>query len=150
MSVRKILILGYILAVFCACSDGNGTQEEVKKADSLVDEVIKGNLKLKDLAESNNFMYFNKKFYTSPANLDSLPLKDRIQVQVVSYRIFKNVKLIDNRYVFKVQSAKQLHIPNQAFVYYQRSFDQMTRRAVKSRESLQLKLFGNADSLLNL
>ncbi|MNT94035.1 hypothetical protein D3C72_2356370 [compost metagenome] len=50
---------------------------------------------------------------------------------------------MDNRYQFAVKQAKDLHIPNKAFVYYQRSFDEMNRKAAASKDSIRLELPDN-------
>ncbi|MCW8311834.1 hypothetical protein ACR78Z_17620 [Sphingobacterium thalpophilum] len=135
--VSGIVISG---AFYISCHGGDGSDLERLRADSLVSEVIKGRLSLDSLAKSQEFMYFNEKYFHEPANLKEMSAFDRIQVQVVTYRIYSHVKLVKNRYQFGVKQAKDLHIPNRAFVYYQRSFEEMNRRAAASRDSVQLEL----------
>lgn len=141
MSLMHNFLLFVSVTIFCAaCSAGDGNQLERQRADSLTNEVIKGKLNLEQLAKSDEFMYFNEKYFHEPADLKTIPVFDKIQIQLVTYRIYKHVKLADNRYQFTVKQARELHIPNKAFVYYQRSFDEMNRKAAASKDSIRLEL----------
>ncbi|HAE68778.1 MULTISPECIES: hypothetical protein [Sphingobacterium] len=145
--IKAVLIPIFVLLCVC-CSSGDGSKSERLRADSLVNEVVNGRLALATLAESNEFMYFNDKYFHEPADLKVIPKFDKVQIQVVTYRIYQHVKLKNNRYVFNVQKASELHIPNSAFVYYQRSFDDMNRKAALSKDSIRLELPDNYASLL--
>ncbi|WP_286895458.1 MULTISPECIES: hypothetical protein [Sphingobacterium] len=145
--IKAVLIPIFALLCVC-CSSGDGSKSERLRADSLVNEVVNGRLALATLAESNEFMYFNDKYFHEPADLKVIPKFDKVQIQVVTYRIYQHVKLKNNRYVFNAQKASELHIPNSAFVYYQRSFDDMNRKAALSKDSIRLELPDNYASLL--
>lgn len=141
MSLSYIFRLSLLTVILSAsCSAGDGNNMERQRADSLCNEVINGKLKLEQLAESDEFVYFDEKYFHEPADLKTIPAFDKVQIQLVTYRIYKHVKLVDNRYQFAVKQAKDLHIPNKAFVYYQRSFDEMNRKAAASRDSIRLEL----------
>ncbi len=148
MNVFQIALIPLFALIFICCYSGNGSKTERLRADSLVREVVKGNLSLLSLAESNEFMYFKDKYFYEPANLKIISKFDKIQIQVVTYRIYQHVKLENNRYRFHIQNARQLHIPNKAFVYYQRSFEEMNRRAAASKDSIRLKLPNDYATLL--
>ncbi len=141
MSLSYIFLLSLSAVMLLAsCSAGDGNKMERQRADSLCNEVINGKLNLEQLAESDEFMYFDEKYFHEPADLKTIPAFDKVQIQLVTYRIYKHVKLVDNRYQFAVKQAKDLHIPNKAFVYYQRSFDEMNRKAAASKDSIRLEL----------
>ncbi|MDM1296368.1 hypothetical protein HX021_18950 [Sphingobacterium sp. N143] len=138
LKVNFVLLIGMLC--YISCNTGDGNKVERLRADSLINEVISGKLSLESLATSNEFMYFNEKYFHQSTDLNSIPLFDKKQIQVVTYRIYQNVKLVGNRYQFMVKQAKDLHIPNKAFVYYQRSFEEMNRRAAASKDSIRLEL----------
>ncbi|MFU1856437.1 hypothetical protein ACK8HY_05395 [Sphingobacterium sp. NGMCC 1.201703] len=141
MSLLYTSLIALSTAVLCiSCAAGDGNKMERRRADSLTNEVIKGKISLERLAKSDEFMYFNEKYFYEPADLKAIPKFDKVQIQIVTYRIYKHVKLSDNRYHFTVKQAKDLHIPNKAFVYYQRSFDEMNRKAATSKDSIRLEL----------
>lgn len=126
--------------IFLSCNSGDGSRDDRLKADSLAKQVVLGKLSIETLAQSDEFMYFNDKYFYEPADLKSMSMLDKVQIQIVTYRIYQHVKLLDNRYQFTVKYAKDLHIPNKAFVYYQRSFEAMNRKAAASNDSIQLQL----------
>lgn len=138
------------IALWVSCTAGDGNKMERQRADSLANKVVEGKINLEWLANSDEFMYFNEKYFHEPADLKTIPKLDKVQIQIVTYRIYKHVKLSDNRYHFSVKQAKDLCIPNKAFVYYQRSFDEMNRKAAASKDSIRLELPDNyATKLIN-
>ena len=148
MNLIKTVLIPIIVFLCICCSSGDGSKSERLRADSLVNEVVDGKLDITTLSESNEFMYFNDKYFHEPADLKVIPKFDKVQIQVVTYRIYQHVRLKNNRYEFKVQKASELHIPNSAFVYYHRSVDDMNRKAALSKVSIRLGLPDNYASLV--
>ncbi|WP_312792587.1 hypothetical protein [Sphingobacterium sp.] len=140
MNSIKVCLIPFFITFCASCSSGDGNKSERSRADSLVNEVIKGRMDIESLAKSSEFMYFNEKYFHEPADLRNIPKFDKVQIQVVTYRIYKHVTLENNRYKFKIHQAKEIYIPNKAFVYYQRSFEEMNRKAAASRDSIRLEL----------
>jgi hypothetical protein len=67
MNLIKTVLIPIIVFLCICCSSGDGSKSERLRADSLVNEVVDGKLKITTLAESNEFMYFNDKYFHEPA-----------------------------------------------------------------------------------
>ena len=148
MNLIKTVFITFFILLCISCSSGDGSESDRLRADSLTNEVVNGRMNIAVLAKSDEFMYFNEKYFHEPADLKVIPTFDKVQIQVVTYRIYQHVKLHNNRYQFNVKKANELHIPNKAFVYYQRSFDEINRKAAGSKDSIRLELPNNYASML--
>ncbi|MGE8302798.1 MAG: hypothetical protein ACN6OW_24735, partial [Sphingobacterium paramultivorum] len=93
MNLIKAVLISIIVFLCICCSSGDGSKSERLRADSLVNEVVDGKLNIATLAESNEFMYFNDKYFHEPADLKVIPKFDKVQIQVVTYRIYQHVRL---------------------------------------------------------
>ncbi|UIR57515.1 hypothetical protein LZQ00_06765 [Sphingobacterium sp. SRCM116780] len=125
---------------FLSCHNGNGTQKQKSLADSLANAVLKQQMDIRTLANSDHFMYFDEAYFQHSTDIKKLTGIEKIKAQVVSYRIYKNLSLENNRYVFKVKSALDLHIPNSIFVNFERAFIESNKKAANSNDSLLLQL----------
>lgn len=148
MDLIKLVFIPFFILLCISCSSGDGSKSDRLRADSLTNEVVNGKMNVAVLAKSSEFMYFNEKYFHEPADLKVIPAFDKVQIQVVTYRIYQHVRLANNRYQFNVEKASELHIPNKAFVYYQRSFDEMNRKAAASKDSIRLELPNDYASML--
>lgn len=126
MIKKWIVMLGFGGLLVSCDSESAISAATAQRTDSLVNEVLSGRLPLKTLAESKEFMYFDRK-YLAEENLDlskpDFPKEDKVRIQVVAYRIFKAVKLQDNQYVVSVAKGADLHIPQTLFSAYRNSLE---------------------------
>ena len=148
MNLIKTVFITFFILLCISCSSGDGSKSDRLRADSLTNEVVNGKMDIAVLAKSDEFMYFNEKYFHEPADLKFIPAFDKAQIQVVTYRIYQHVSLEGNRYRFNVKKASELHIPNKAFVYNKRSFEEMNRKAAASKDSIRLELPHNYASML--
>lgn len=134
-------ILTPLLAVFfLSCHNGNGTQVQRAEADSLAQAVLDGRLDLKELANSNHFMYFDESYMHDGTDIKNLEGMEKVKAKVVAFRIYKHLTLENNRYVLKAKSPLDLHIPNVLFVNFERAFIASNNKAISSNDSIKLAL----------
>lgn len=147
----KYVLTPMLFALLIACNKGNGSQEQKQQADSLAQAVLDQRMDLKDLAESKHFMYYDADAadVQNTTDIKKRTGIEKIKAQVVAYRIYKNLSLENNRYVFKAKSPLELQIPNALFVGFERAFIASNHAAMSSKDSIKLQLPVNfQDSVL--
>ena len=120
-------IAAAVIMSITACHSSTTISESAyNRADSLVKEVVNGNLALKTLAESSEFMYFDRKYLgesSADVSQADFPPEDKVRIQVVAYRIFKQVTLRDGQYHIAVDRGEDIHIPQHIFSVYKHSLE---------------------------
>lgn len=126
MQARYYFLAAAMFFVAACDSSSEITPAVAQRTDSLVAEVLAGRLPLKELAESKEFMYFDRKYLADPKldmNKADFPKGDKVRIQVVAYRVFKQVKLKDNQYSIAVERGEDIHIPQALFTVYRNSLE---------------------------
>lgn len=128
------------LSLLISCNNGNGSEVQKRGADSLAQAVLEQRMDIRDLANSDHFMYYEDADAQNTTDIKKLNGIEKIKAKVVAYRIYKNLILENNRYVFKAKSPLELHIPNQIFVSFERAFITSNNNVINSRDSIKLQL----------
>ncbi|TCR14238.1 hypothetical protein EDF67_101341 [Sphingobacterium sp. JUb78] len=148
MTMKFLLPLLFLLLLI-SCNNGNGSKAQKQRADSLALEVVEQRLDIRDLANSDHFMYYEDSQAQNTTDIKKLTGIEKIKAKVVAYRIYKNLSLENNRYVFRAKSPLELHIPNKIFVSFERAFITSNNNVISSKDSIKLELPTNfQDSVL--
>lgn len=147
--IMKYILTLLPLSLLLSCNHGNGNETQKQRADSLAREVLEQRLDIRDLANSDHFMYYEDTEAQNTTDIKKLAEVEKIKAKVVAYRIYKNLSLENNRYVFKAKSPLELHIPNKIFVSFERAFITSNNNVISSKDSIKLQLPTNfQDSVL--
>jgi len=96
MTMKFLLPLLFLLLLI-SCNNGNGSNAQKQRADSLALEVVEQRLDIRDLANSDHFMYYEDSQAQNTTDIKKLTGIEKIKAKVVAYRIYKNLSLGNNR-----------------------------------------------------
>lgn len=129
MTHSRLLFLTFLsIALLTACEVG-------KK----VDRTNYDHLTIKELAKGDQLIDFSDSMLMGPIDINKLSNDDAKIAKAAIYRVYSNLELKDNQYLFRVKDAEKLHLSERVFDKYVKDIEEMNAHVRKEDEMKKLE-----------
>lgn len=129
MTHSRLLFLTFLsIALLTACEVG-------KK----VDRTNYDHLTIEELAKGDQLIDFSDSMLMGPIDINKLTNDDAKIAKAAVYRIYSNLELKDNQYLFRVKDAEKLHLSERVFDKYVKDIEEMNAHVRKEDEMKKLE-----------
>ncbi len=129
MTHSKLFFLTFLsIALLTACEVG-------KK----VDRTNYDHLTIEELAKGDQLIDFSDSMLMGPIDINKLSNDDAKIAKAAVYRIYSNLELKDNQYLFRVKDAEELHLSERVFDRYVKDIEEMNAHVRKEDEMKKLE-----------
>ncbi|QBR12865.1 hypothetical protein [Sphingobacterium sp. CZ-2] len=129
MTHSRLLFLTFLsIALLTACEVG-------KK----VDRTNYDHLTIEELAKGDQLIDFSDSMLMGPIDINKLTNDDAKIAKAAVYRIYSNLELKDNQYLFRVKDAEKLHLSERVFDKYVKDIEEMNAHVRKEDEMEKLE-----------
>ncbi|MEI5985336.1 MULTISPECIES: hypothetical protein [Sphingobacterium] len=129
MTHSRLLFLTFLsIALLTACEVG-------KK----VDRTNYDHLTIKELAKGDQLIDFSDSMLMGPIDINKLSNDDAKIAKAAIYRVYSNLELKDNQYLFRVKDAEELHLSERVFDRYVKDIEEMNAHVRKEDEMKKLE-----------
>ena len=129
MTHSRLLFLTFLsIALLTACEVG-------KK----VDRKNYVHLTIEELAKGDQLIDFSDSMLMGPIDINKLSNDDAKIAKAAIYRIYSNLELKDNQYLFRVKDAEKLHLSERVFDRYVKDIEEMNAHVRTEDEMKKLE-----------
>ncbi|GEM_PF-2119718 len=94
---------------------------------------------IEELAKGDQLIDFSDSMLNGPIDINKLSNDDAKKAKAAVYRVYSNLELKDNQYLFKVKNAEELHLSERVFDRFVKDIEEMNSNVRKENEMEKLE-----------
>jgi len=94
---------------------------------------------IEELAKGDKLIDFSDSMLNGPIDINKLSNDDAKKAKAAVYRVYSNLELKDNQYLFKVKNAEELHLSERVFDRFVKDIEEMNSNVRKENDMEKLE-----------
>ncbi len=104
-----------------------------------VDHINYDQFTIEELAKGDKLIDFSDSMLNGPIDINKLSNDDAKKAKAAVYRVYSNLELKDNQYLFKVKNAEELHLSERVFDRFVKDIEEMNSNVRKENDMEKLE-----------